>query len=163
MDRKIRWTVMMYIAADSSIANFAVESLKQINRTVATPAGEHEEANVVVAAQFAIDAPGGQQVPRYIFNQSSGGSLGDSFAEYLKAPDNMTEQQALISFLKWVYCNPKCNEADTGLSSWFSRLRGIRKTTARNSTFPQRNYGKLWMNVYPKTTSLALLVSTHVP
>ncbi len=103
---------MMYIAADSSIANFAVESLKQINRTVATPAGEHEEANVVVAAQFAIDAPGGQQVPRYIFNQSSGGSLGDSFAEYLKAPDNMTEQQALISFLKWVYCNPKCNEAD---------------------------------------------------
>jgi len=55
---------------------------------------------VVVAAQFAIDAPGGQQIPRYIFDQNSGGSLGESLKEYFDAPDNLTEQEALAGFLE---------------------------------------------------------------
>src|SRR5262249_35575550 len=50
---KIRWTIMLYIAADGNIANFGVESLKQLNHSIATCVGPDDEAEVVVAAQFA--------------------------------------------------------------------------------------------------------------
>jgi Clostripain family len=116
--KEIRWTIMLYIAADGGIANFGIESLKQLNRSVAMAAGPQDKATVVVAAQFAIDAPGGQQIPRYIFNQLSGGSLGNSFAGFLNAPDNMTEQQALISFLKWVYSCSACEADKYALILW---------------------------------------------
>jgi hypothetical protein len=113
---QIRWTIMLYIAADGNIANFAVESLKQLNASISIPGGVDDPAKVVVAAQFAIDAPGGQQIPRYIFNECSGGSLRNSFAGYLPAPDNMTEQQALISFLQWSYA--KCEADRYALILW---------------------------------------------
>lgn len=117
-DRPIRWTIMLYIAADGTLANFAVESLKQLNNSISAPAGPNDEAMVVVAAQFSIDAPGGQQIPRYIFNECSGGSLTNSLAGYLNAPANMTEQQALISFLQWVYANKKCEADRYALILW---------------------------------------------
>jgi len=104
----IRWTIMLYIAADGNLANFAVESLKQLNHSITSHSGNSRENSVVVAAQFAIDAPAGQQIPRYIFDKCSWGSIKNSLAGYLHAPDNMTEQQALVSFLQWVYSNPKC-------------------------------------------------------
>lgn len=105
---------MLYIAADGDLANFAVESLKQLNHS----AGEADKSRVVVAVQFAIDAPGGQQIPRYIFNKKSNGSISDSLADYLNAPDNMTEQQALISFLQWVYAEPRCQAEKYALILW---------------------------------------------
>jgi hypothetical protein len=111
------WTIMLYIAADGNLANFAVESLKQLNRSAGTPAGSGE-GKVVVAVQFAIDAPGGQQIPRYIFNECSNGSVKNSLAGYLNAPDNMTEQQALISFLEWAYGEPKCQAKNYALILW---------------------------------------------
>jgi Clostripain family len=117
-EKQIRWTIMLYIAADGNIANFAVESLKQLNYSASTPSGAADQAKVVVAAQFAIDAPGGQQIPRYIFNECSGGPLGNSLVGHLKAPDNMTEQQALISFLQWVYGHPKCEADKYALILW---------------------------------------------
>src|SRR5689334_6310731 len=96
------WTIIIYIAADSNLANFAIESLKQLNAT----ANDH----VKVAVQFAIDAPGGQKIPRYIFDgncsddgQASGKKRPDdgkcrdapisaSLDSFLDAPKNMTEQ-----------------------------------------------------------------------
>lgn len=110
--KAVRWMIMLYIAADGNLANFAIESLKQINNSMAIPCGEADEATVLVAAQFAIDAPGGQQIPRYIFDQNSRGSINNSLKEYLNAPNNMTEQEALISFIKWVYAQPPEYQAD---------------------------------------------------
>lgn len=116
----ITWVLMLYIAADSTIANFAVESLKEINNSINACVCDPDEpekdqpkpkANVVVAVQFAIDAPGGQTVPRYIFDKDSKGSIRNSSAPPLVAPPGMTELQALIDFLKWVYSNEKCRNA----------------------------------------------------
>jgi Clostripain family len=101
--KKPRWTVMVYIAADAVLANFGVESLKQLNEGASSPECREDPAQVVVAAQFSIDAPAGQSIPRYIFNQNSGGNLGRSLRERFDAPENMTEQEALTSFLDWVY------------------------------------------------------------
>ncbi len=117
-EKRIRWTIMLYIAADGTLANFAIESLKQLNNSIGAPGLPGDEATVVVAAQFGIDAPGGQQIPRYIFNECSAGSLANSLAGYLNAPANMTEQQALISFLEWVYGNDKCKADKYGLILW---------------------------------------------
>jgi hypothetical protein len=99
------WTIMLYIAADSSLANFAVESLKQLNRSVRAPAETEGEASVVVAAQFSIDAPGGQEIQRYIFEKGGKESLRDNKKTALDARDDLSlsEQGALESFLRWVY------------------------------------------------------------
>jgi hypothetical protein len=102
---------MLYIAADSTLANFAVESLKQINNSAGAPVGT-DDNTVVVAAQFAIDAPGGQMVPRYIFDKCSHGTIKNSLKEPLNAPVGMTEQQALISFLQWAYSEGTPKDAE---------------------------------------------------
>ncbi len=44
------WIIMLYIAADSNLAKFAIESLKQLNVTAGP--------DVRVVVQFAVDAPG---------------------------------------------------------------------------------------------------------
>src|ERR1700685_2185216 len=106
--KRVKWVIMLYIAADSALANFAVESLKQINDSINMPCwdpqkGQEDQpelkASVIVAAQFAIDAPGGQTVPRYIFNECSYDSIRNSAAPPLVAPPGMTELEALIDFL----------------------------------------------------------------
>ena len=108
------WTIMLYIAADGNLANFAVESLKQLHHT----AGGSPGSKIVVAAQFAIDAPAGQQIPRYIFDKRGTGGIGNAFDSFLNAPDNMTEQEALISFLQWAYDKPKCWAKNYALILW---------------------------------------------
>ena len=109
---KTSWTIMLYIAADGLLANFAVDSLKQLSRSASTAPGHDDQASVVVAAQFSIDAPGGQSIRRYIFNESSGGNLGNGSQDPLNAPPNMSEQQALEDFLDWVYTNQECNQSE---------------------------------------------------
>ena len=42
------WAIMVYIAADGTLANFAIESLKQLRKAATN--------KVVVAAQFDADA-----------------------------------------------------------------------------------------------------------
>ncbi len=108
---KTSWTIMLYIAADGLLANFAVESLKQLSKSASAAPGDDDQASVVVAAQFSIDAPGGQSIPRYIFNDSSGENLGSGARDPLNASDDTTEEQALKNFLNWVYTNPECNKS----------------------------------------------------
>jgi hypothetical protein len=117
--KKTSWTIMLYIAADGNIANFGVESLKQLNRSVGLPPGPDDEATVVVAAQFAIGAPAGQQVPRYIFTpENGGGTVQNCFSKFLYASDDMTDQESLTSFLKWVYAQPECKTEKYALILW---------------------------------------------
>src|SRR5579884_2691528 len=93
---KKTWTIIIDIAADSNLANFAIETLKQLNAT-ANP-------QVKIVVQFSIDAPGGQQIPRYIFTEPRPKEpISASLAGILNAPKNMTEEEALASFLHWVF------------------------------------------------------------
>jgi hypothetical protein len=115
---KTSWTIMLYIAADDTLANFAVESLKKLNKSARVPANPEDLAKVVVAAQFSIDAPGGQSIPRYIFNGSSGESFDSSLEDTLHAPPDMSEAQALTSFLEWVHANEKCKSDHYALILW---------------------------------------------
>jgi hypothetical protein len=101
---KKRWTILLDIAADGLLANFGIESLKQLKNSATTKGADSDPAEVLVAAQFSIDAPAGQKIPRYIFGpDTTGGTLSDYIADYLEAPDTMTEQQALIDFLRWSF------------------------------------------------------------
>jgi hypothetical protein len=101
---KKRWTILLDIAADGGLANFGIESLKQLKNSASTPGSATDSAEVMVAAQFSVDAPAGQKIPRYIFGPGTiGGSLSDCIADYLEAPETMTEQQALIDFLQWAF------------------------------------------------------------
>jgi hypothetical protein len=97
--KKVKWLVMLYISADSTLANFAIESLKQIKRSI------KPEKDVIVAVQFCIDPPGGQKIPRYVFDGRLGPDVSVSryACEPLDAPINMTEAEALASFVDWAY------------------------------------------------------------
>jgi len=105
------WTIIIYIAADSNLANFAIESLKQLNATA--------NDQVKVAVQFAVDAPGGQKIPRYIFDGCPDQKpcpdrpISASLDSFLDAPKNMTEQEALTSLLHWVFYEKKRHNKDT--------------------------------------------------
>jgi len=83
--KKTSWTIMLYIAADDTLANFAVESLKQLNKSASAPAGPTDAASVVVAAHFAFPADPSisgaangrgpnNTVHQYIFKADSSGS-----------------------------------------------------------------------------------------
>jgi len=95
--KKKKWVIMLYISADSTLANFAIESLKQIKQSA--------DADVVVAAQFAIDAPAGQNLPRYVFDHRSGPdvSIDQYVREFVSVPCAETEQETFANFLTWAY------------------------------------------------------------
>lgn len=116
------WTIIIDMAADSALANFAVESLKQLNATA--------NKKVQMAVQFSVDAPGGQKIPRYIFDGScpddkkpSGkkrregqyreAPISASLDSFLDAPKNMTQLEALASLLHWVFYEKKNNGKNT--------------------------------------------------
>lgn len=101
--KKASWTILLDIAADGMLANFAVESLKQLKNSASVPLSRSDLSTVKVAAQFSVDAPAGQKIPRYIFEPGSTGSLKDCLAGRLNAPRTMTEQQALMDFLRWAF------------------------------------------------------------
>ena len=110
---KKRWTILLDIAADGVLANFGIETLKQLKNSASIKRNCKEETEVTVAAQFSVDAPAGQKIPRYVFGpKTTGGSLSDCIADYLDAPKSMTEEQALIDFLQWASRNEDLNKAD---------------------------------------------------
>jgi len=101
---KKRWTILIDIGADGLLANFGVESLKQLKNSANATGGATDPATVMVAAQFSVDAPAGQKIPRYIFGPGKcPGSISNCIKGYLDAPRTMTEQQALIDFLQWAF------------------------------------------------------------
>ncbi|HEY2114831.1 MAG TPA: hypothetical protein VGJ51_07060, partial [Candidatus Angelobacter sp.] len=64
--KPLKWVIMVYLAADDTLANFAIESLKQLQDTAT------EE--VVVAAQFDPDGlSGAHRVRRYFFDGTDRG------------------------------------------------------------------------------------------
>jgi hypothetical protein len=87
------WTVMVYISADDVLANFAVESLKQLKRAAGN--------GVIVAAQF--DANKQKDVPRFAFDGTGDldSSIGDDQKDLVSKPVNMTDSGTLKAFINW--------------------------------------------------------------
>jgi Clostripain family len=114
-----RWTILMDIAADGVLANFGIESLKQLKDSAGTTVGDTDESEVIVAAQFSVDAPAGQKIPRYVFGPGAAKkSLSDCILDYLHAPKTMTEQEALIDFLRWAFREKTLHADYYGLILW---------------------------------------------
>jgi hypothetical protein len=133
------WAIMLYIAADDTLANFAVESLKQLTKSFSMHSGA-KGASVVVAAQFALPLDAAQPVSadaeasddtsklRYIFKDGSGGNLTASLVHSLPATTkvsgkaklpgkaNLSEKEALKEFLQWGY--RKCKAKQYALILW---------------------------------------------
>jgi hypothetical protein len=100
---KTSWTILLDIAADGSLANFAVESLKQLRNSASQKPDDADAATVKVAAQFSVDAPAGQKVSRYVFDEDCTGSLRNCIKKIWNAPCGITEKDALVDFLQWAY------------------------------------------------------------
>jgi hypothetical protein len=90
-----KWTIMVYIAADDTLADFAVGSLQQL-RSVAI-----QYPNVAVVAQF--DANGKQNIPRLIFDSTGdqNGSIHKSKRGSVPYDSNMADPFVLSDFITW--------------------------------------------------------------
>ena len=95
------WAILVYISADRTLANFAVESLKQLKRG----AGD----GIIVLAQ---QASGREKAQRYVFDQvsepSKATNLNPSIAENLQdriepepTPGGIADPKNLTEFIKW--------------------------------------------------------------
>jgi hypothetical protein len=98
---KAKWTIMVYIAADDGLANFAVESLKQLKNT-ASP-------NVVVAAQVGFAGSEGSTGRRYVFAHEGASvkSINDKMYKPVSqqplADAEITDPKTLTDFIDWAY------------------------------------------------------------
>jgi hypothetical protein len=133
---KKRWTILLDIAADGVLANFGIESLKQLKNLACTAGSARDQAEVTVAAQFSVDAPAGQKTPRYILGPDTiGGSLSDCIADYLDVPRTMTEQQALIDFLQWAFRQKELDADYYALILWGHRPELLKQPPIRSGRF----------------------------
>ena len=93
MSNMSNWTLMVYISADDVLANFAVESLKQLKQAA--------DKDMVVFAQFDPNVPG-KSVSRYVFNDTKKDELSienNVLLPRLRRGLDMTEPQHLKSFV----------------------------------------------------------------
>jgi hypothetical protein len=88
------WTIMLYITADGTLTNFAVESLKQLNEAVSIPPKE-KDASVIVAAHFSFPGDG-----------TSPGDTTTPLSARAKAPANATPPE-------YIFEAPKSDPADS--------------------------------------------------
>jgi hypothetical protein len=106
------WTIMVYMVADDMLANFAVQSLKQLKDAASD--------KVAVAAQLGIDwfpsslADAGKKSDRrlrrrYIFNRAGTSTISINDREFVDSelqPDPNTEmatQASLTEFINWAH------------------------------------------------------------
>src|SRR5215472_6643830 len=109
-----KWTIMVYIAADPTLSNFAVESLKQLKAAA--------DKDVVVAVQFDADhGYHGRKIRRLIFNGKgeAESSIKNNYVEFPEIqPAAMTESSSLADFINWVYTRPECHADRRCLILW---------------------------------------------
>jgi hypothetical protein len=132
---KTHWTIMVYIVADGTLANFAVESLKQLIE-FASKAGD-DLLKVVVGAQFAfhtgVTAPafpskkasGGATNPHLLLKRGSGGvpDANDTIRNVLALADkseraNASQEEMLKRFLNSVHTDTECKANRYALILW---------------------------------------------
>src|SRR5690242_17550023 len=131
---KAHCTIMVYVQGDDTLANFAVQSLRELKRAA--------NENVIVAAQFKANEQ--TEVYRYIFGKGSDnhGLLSSSLSSFklnglagskyepllaeesisinikdsLAASTNMADPQTLYDFLDWAY--KECPAESYSLAIW---------------------------------------------
>lgn len=96
------WTIMVYISADDGLANFAIESLRRVQRKA--------NSHVIVSAQFGFDnGNGSQQIRRYVFDRqvqpdSNPRSLVHDLVQGVNAiPKNLTTTGILTDFVDFTF------------------------------------------------------------
>ena len=97
----MKWTIMLYIVADDGLANFAIESLKQVQHTAG--------GNVRVAAQVDLDGSGEERtIHRYKFTAEHFGSIEDNEDRDNPVPHDteMTDPGVLADFITYVWQQP---------------------------------------------------------
>jgi hypothetical protein len=105
MAKPADWAVLVYISADEILANFAVETLKQLKLA--------SGGQVVAAAQ--VDANGKRKTRRYRFGEkeqeNKEGSVKNN-EEVLVTPSHteIADPQNLTRFIDWAYYNPDTGE-----------------------------------------------------
>lgn len=110
---KAEWTIMVYIAADDLLSNFAIESLKQLKMA----AGR----GVVVAAQLDVDGPIARQgIKRYVFDDrgSPTASIDEYIVKILDPTTNMIDPRNLTAFIDSVYSDSRCDAHHYCLVLW---------------------------------------------
>jgi len=127
---KPNWTIMVYIAADDTLADFAVGSLQQLRRVAI------QDPNVVVVAQF--DANGKQDIPRLIFDSTgkTSESIHNSKRDVVASNTNMSNPLALSDFIEWAcaqrpanhYCLVLWGHGPELLADDYTGSRGREKT-----------------------------------
>jgi hypothetical protein len=92
---KAKWLIMVYINVDGWKANFAIESLKQLQTGAS--------ADIVVAAQIGIETASGNKYRRYIFDGKTDPqtSIEDDLVDWkASAKTNMANATTLTAFIK---------------------------------------------------------------
>jgi hypothetical protein len=157
---KKRWTIMLYISADDVLANFAVESLRQLNQSVSAAAEPGDTAELSVAAQFAYPpatariSATGTAPGFYIFKEEKGGQVlrlsqklastpkTVSAAKTASTPEkaNMSQKEVLQGFLNEVYKNPQYKADHYALILWGHGPELLLQPGASNPTGDRRMY-----------------------
>lgn len=107
------WTIMVYMVADSILANFAVESLKQLKRAAGN--------GVIVAAQFDVNSgPKPQKIRQFVFDGTGreNGSIDDKVVATLPASLDMLDPKSLTRFIDSVYARRECRARHYALVLW---------------------------------------------
>lgn len=136
---KARWTVMVYMAAQNLLTNFAFESLKRLK----SAAGD----GIVVAAQLHADIH--REVRRYVFadpklRQATGEleTIDVGEGKPLRGPNNdMGTAETLTEFLNWVADSPECAAERYCLVLWsegpfFEDTRVVKKEKRTSRLMP---------------------------
>lgn len=130
------WTIMVYIAADDVLANFAIESLKQLK--VAAGSG------IVVAAQLDVDGPFTREsVRRYIFDNRipPDASLNGYIVELLDPETDMVDPKTLTAFIDAVYKNARCEAKHYALVLWGHGPELLTQSLPVNAQAPVKSDG----------------------
>jgi len=171
------WTIMVYIAADDTLANFAVESLRLLHKSATAP-GSDDEPKVVVAAEFALPVDGVNPRPNHPQNSSDpnrrryffekGGpsrpmaiKVAAQSAPTQKSdkapasrPANLSEKTALGNFLTWAY--KKCPSDHYALILWGHGPELLLQPTVTNPAGDRTN-------LYLTPRELRDVLETHKP
>lgn len=97
------WNIMVYMAADDVLANFAIESVKQLRRK----AGK----DVVVTVQLDVDGPfARQRLRRFIFDGliAQDAKINLDVVTTLDPATNMIDPKTVTDFIEWAYQEPRC-------------------------------------------------------
>lgn len=145
------WTIMIYIAADNELANFAIESLKQLKQAAGN--------KVIVAAQLDVDGPfTRERIRRYIFDNriSPDASIDQYIVKTLDPGTNMVDPETLTAFVEDIYDDPKCKANHRCLVLWGHGPELLTESAPADVQVPSKTDGSTKLYLTPSELAQAL-------